>query len=135
MLSSTAAPRPVFPAPYVTSVTGTGLVHTSPAHGVEDFEAWRAFTAESGLKQVPCAVDADGKFSTVLSELVDDEAVVERLLGKEVLSDGSGEVIDILVEKGRLLKEVECRHKFPYDWRTKKPVIFRFVPPLDARQR
>lgn len=63
----------------------------------------------------------------MLEQILDDANIVERLTGKEVLGEGTGEVIKILVERGMLLKEVECRHKFPYDWRTKKPVIFRFV--------
>lgn len=54
-----------------------------------------------------------------------EEGVRERLIGKEVLGDGTGAVIDLLREHGKLLKEVEVAHKYPYDWRTKKPVIFR----------
>jgi isoleucyl-tRNA synthetase len=56
-----------------------------------------------------------------------EEQVVERLKGKNVLGNGVEEVIGLLKERGTLLREVEVQHKFPYDWRTKKPVIFRSV--------
>jgi isoleucyl-tRNA synthetase len=127
--SSSSTPRIIFPASYVTSTTGTGLVHAAPAHGVEDWEAWRAHQLalhpNEPLADTLCAVDGAGKLmSEVLEKLVEPE-VVERLGGKDVLGDGTGAVIELLQERGTLLKEVEVRHKFPYDWRTKKPVIFR----------
>lgn len=132
--SPTSSPRPIFAAPYVTSTTGTGLVHTSPAHGVEDWEAWKAFQSRlypsKPLGDVLCAVDGAGRFSEVLGQMVED-GVKERLIGKEVLGDGAGAVIDLLREQGKLLKEVAVAHKYPYDWRTKKPVIFRRVPLQD----
>jgi len=122
------SPRPLIPASYVTATTGTGLVHTAPAHGVEDFEAWRAY--QSALDpftppaDVVCAVDGFGKISDAVAGMVEPQ-VRDRLVGKEVLGDATGEVIDILTERGTLLREVLVEHKFPYDWRTKKPVIFR----------
>ncbi|KAM0753694.1 isoleucyl-tRNA synthetase [Meredithblackwellia eburnea MCA 4105] len=119
-------PRPIIPAPYVTGSTGTGLVHTAPAHGMEDWAAWRAFRTAKGLnlEDVVCAVDGAGKFSGVLDSLVDVD-VEKILVGKDVLKDGTASVIDVLSAKGMILQEVEVQHKFPYDWRTKKPVIFR----------
>ncbi|GAA5999326.1 isoleucine--tRNA ligase ISM1 [Rhodotorula paludigena] len=128
--------RPLIPASYVTSTTGTGLVHTAPAHGVEDWEAWRAYqlaqrsaspsASAASLPDTLCAVDAAGRLDgPTLREMGAQEDVVERLAGKDILKDGTGEVIRLLEERGRLLKEVEVQHKFPYDWRTKKPVIYR----------
>lgn len=115
----------------MTSSTGTGLVHTSPAHGIEDFDAYRAYQISlsptgANPANVLCAVDAEGRFSSVLGEMMGKEDV-ERLVGKEVLGSGIGEVIEMLVERKVLLKEVGIKHKYPYDWRTKKPVIFRSV--------
>ncbi|KWU46368.1 isoleucyl-tRNA synthetase [Rhodotorula sp. JG-1b] len=139
-LSSTFAspPRPIIPADYVTATTGTGLVHTAPAHGVEDWEAWRSYHvaqreeeegSRGGSAPPPpdtlCAVDAAGKLDGTMRAMGLDEDVVQRLIGKEVLGDGTAEVIRLLEERGRLLKEVEVEHKFPYDWRTKQPVIYR----------
>ncbi|GAA5908415.1 hypothetical protein JCM6882_007930 [Rhodosporidiobolus microsporus] len=122
-------PRPLIPASYVTSTTGTGLVHTAPAHGVDDWEAYRAYQsarlpAGQALPDTLCAVDAEGRLDETLRSLVDGE-VAERLVGKEVLGKGTEEVIAVLEERGCLLKEEKVTHKFPYDWRTKKPVIFR----------
>ncbi|GAA5835693.1 hypothetical protein JCM9279_004619 [Rhodotorula babjevae] len=124
--TSPARPRPLIPAPYVTSTTGTGLVHTAPAHGVEDWEAWRAYRSAQGLpaQDTLCAVDGAGRLDDTLFDMVERD-VAERLKGKDVLKEGTGAVIELLEERGRLLKEVEVQHKFPYDWRTKKPVIFR----------
>jgi isoleucyl-tRNA synthetase len=53
--------------------------------------------------------------------------VADRLRGKDVLKDGTAETIRILQGNGRLISEVKVEHKYPYDWRTKKPVIFRCV--------
>ncbi|KAI5475544.1 isoleucyl-trna synthetase [Pseudohyphozyma bogoriensis] len=118
--------RPIFSAPYVTSTTGTGLVHTAPAHGVEDWEAFRAYQLARNEQPTDslCAVDGAGKFSDVLESLVEKETA-GKLVGKEVLYAGTKGVIELLTERGALLKEVRVKHKFPYDWRTKKPVIYR----------
>jgi len=95
---------------YITTESGTGLVHTAPGHGAEDFLV--------GLKNnLPALspVDADGNFT--------EEA--GRFAGLNVLGDGNQAIIDALTEVGALLKEEEYAHKYPYDWRTKKPTIFR----------
>lgn len=138
--SVASPPRPIIPADYVTATTGTGLVHTAPAHGVEDWDAWRAYHLAQLQEEGPsserapvpdtlCAVDAEGRLDATLREMGLEENVVQRLVGKDILSDGTAEVIRMLKERGRLLKEVEVEHKFPYDWRTKQPVIYRYVLP------
>lgn len=125
--------RQLIPASYVTSTTGTGLVHTAPAHGLEDWDAWRAYRSSRGLPpaETLCAVDAAGRLDDTLFGMV-ESGVAERLRGKDVLKEGTGEVIEVLRERGRLLREVEVQHKFPYDWRTKKPVIFRCAALRDS---
>lgn len=80
--------------------------------------------SNASMPEVVCAVDADGRLSEELKRLVEED-VAQHLIGKSVLGDGTAAVIELLEDKGRLLKEVEIQHKFPYDWRTKKPVIFR----------
>lgn len=45
--------------------------------------------------------------------------------GLQVQSEGNAAVVEALTEKGVLLKEEQYAHKYPYDWRTKKPTIFR----------
>lgn len=49
----------------------------------------------------------------------------EEFQGKNVLGEGNTAVIAALAARGALLKEEEYAHKYPYDWRTKKPTIFR----------
>jgi len=96
---------------YITTESGTGLVHTAPGHGVEDYQ--------TGLKyglELLSPVDDGGLFT---------EEAGEDLKGKSVLGDGNQAVIDMMREAGALIKEEPYGHKYPYDWRTKKPTIFR----------
>ncbi|KAG8758951.1 isoleucine-tRNA ligase [Ceratobasidium sp. 428] len=107
---------PVITAKHVTAESGTGLVHTAPAHGVEDYTAWRL---GSYGRDIICPVDGEGKFTNDVGE------AWSRLVGKEVLGDGNIEVIRVLKEQGTLVKKETLRHRYPYDWKTKKPVILR----------
>lgn len=95
---------------YVTTESGTGLVHTAPGHGQEDYLVGQRY----GLP-IFSPVDADGNFT--------DEA--GQFAGLNVLGEGNGAVVTALQEAGALLKEEPYVHKYPYDWRTKKPTIFR----------
>ena len=95
---------------YVTTDSGTGLVHTAPGHGQEDYQVGLRY----GLP-ILSPVDDDGNFT--------EEAGV--FAGLNVLGDGNSAVIEALREAGSLLKEEPYLHKYPYDWRTKKPTIFR----------
>jgi isoleucyl-tRNA synthetase len=95
---------------YVTTESGTGLVHTAPGHGQDDYIVGQRY----GLPLLS-PVDADGNFT--------EEA--RQFAGLNVLGDGNQAVIDALTEAGSLLKEEPYVHKYPYDWRTKKPVILR----------
>lgn len=95
---------------YITTDSGTGLVHTAPGHGQEDYV--------TGLKYglpIYSPVDDDGKFT--------EEA--EQFTGLDVLSDGNIAVVKYLDEKMSIVMEESYEHKYPYDWRTKKPTIFR----------
>jgi isoleucyl-tRNA synthetase len=109
---------PVLAAKHVTSESGTGLVHTAPAHGPDDYAAWRA---NNQTGEIVCPVDSEGKFTDAIGNKW------SRLVGKEVLGDGNIEVIRVLKEAGLLVKKEAIRHRYPYDWKTKMPVIFRFV--------
>ncbi|KAL1744261.1 tRNA synthetases class I-domain-containing protein [Schizophyllum fasciatum] len=102
----------IIPASYVTTDTGTGLVHCAPAHGAEDYAVWNAMARDAKLI---CHVDADGKFN--------DETPHGDLVGKEVLQDGSESMVALLRGRGQLVKDQWIKHRYPYDWKTKKPVI------------
>ncbi|MFN6353815.1 MAG: isoleucine--tRNA ligase [Cyanobacteriota bacterium] len=95
---------------YITTESGTGLVHTAPGHGVEDFHTGR----EHGLG-VLCPVDEGGTLT--------DEA--GPFAGLNVLKDANPAIIQALRDSGALLAEQPYAHRYPYDWRTKKPTIFR----------
>ncbi|AFZ59014.1 isoleucine--tRNA ligase [Anabaena cylindrica FACHB-243] len=95
---------------YITTESGTGLVHTAPGHGQEDYIVGQRY----GLP-ILAPVDDSGNFT--------DEA--GKFAGLNVLGDGNQAIIDALSEAGSLLKEEAYPHKYPYDWRTKKPTIFR----------
>lgn len=95
---------------YITTESGTGLVHTAPGHGQEDYIVGQRY----GLP-ILAPVDDNGNFSPEAGQFA----------GLNVLGDGNQAVIDALTAAGSLLKEEAYAHKYPYDWRTKKPTIFR----------
>jgi isoleucyl-tRNA synthetase len=96
---------------YITTESGTGLVHTAPGHGQEDYIAGQKY----GLA-ILAPVDGDGNFTEEAGELFQ---------GANVLGDGNSLVIEALKDAKSLILEEAYPHKYPYDWRTKKPTIFR----------
>ncbi|XP_058131216.1 isoleucine--tRNA ligase, mitochondrial [Dasypus novemcinctus] len=102
---------PLLPANHVTMTKGTGLVHTAPAHGMEDYSV-----ASQHNLPMDCLVDEDGIFT---------DAAGPELQNLAVLKEGTDVVIKMLEAAKNLLKEEELVHSYPYDWRTKKPVVIR----------
>lgn len=97
-------------ADYVTLEDGTGLVHTAPGHGTDDYK--------TGLKEgLPayCPVREDGTY---------DETVPAWLVGKSIW-DANAEVAEHLRASGHLFYDHKFTHSYPHDWRSKTPVIFR----------
>lgn len=105
---------PLIPGDHVTSASGTGLVHIAPSHGHDDF----LLGQKAGLKYDYCAVDDDGRFT---SQVVRPDV----FSGMEVLGTGNKKVMEVLQAEGRLWASSLYEHKYPYDWRSKKPVIVR----------
>ena len=95
---------------YITTESGTGLVHTAPGHGVDDFH-----TGQKNGLPVLCPVDEKGTLT--------EEA--GPFAGLNVLKDANPAIIEALETAGALLKQEAYGHRYPYDWRTKKPTIFR----------
>ena len=95
---------------YITAESGTGLVHTAPGHGIDDFNTGRRY----GLP-VLCPVDEAG---TLTSE-------AGPFAGLNVLTDANSIIVEALNTAGALLHQRPYRHRYPYDWRTNKPTIFR----------
>src|SRR5687768_12848748 len=103
---------PVYLGEYVTLDTGTGIVHSAPAYGVEDFDSCRRY----GLKddQILTPVMGDGKFAASLP-----------LFGGLSIWDANGRIISVLEEKGALFSKANHLHSYMHCWRHKTPVILR----------
>ncbi|CAI5466670.1 unnamed protein product [Closterium sp. Yama58-4] len=97
---------------YITTESGTGLVHTAPGHGQEDY----ATGLKYGLELIS-PVDDEGRFTA--------EAKGGEFEGLSVLGEGNAAVMTALNGNGALLLEEAYEHKYPYDWRSKQPTIFR----------
>jgi len=113
--------KPVISAGHVTSQSGSGLVHCAPSHGLDDYLAFsaafpRSSTSASALDNLPSPIDDGGCFVA---------GVDDRLVGLEALGHGSDVMRDILREQGVLLRQERVEHKYPYDWKTKQPVLVR----------
>jgi isoleucyl-tRNA synthetase len=96
-------------ADYVTMDTGTGVVHTAPSHGAEDFI--------TGMKY---GLDATSN--------VDEKGILRNGLpeytGKRVW-DANQPIIDLVKSRGALLHTEKTEHSYPHCWRCHNPVIFR----------
>ena len=103
--------RPFLPGDHVTETEGSGLVHTAPAHGFEDHSIGVRYSLE-----LDCIVNDKGKYTNEAGPTLDNLFI---------LREGNETIISELRAKGTLLHESSYTHRYPYDWRTKKPVIIR----------
>lgn len=97
---------------HVTLDSGTGLVHTAPGHGEDDYQVGMKY----GL-DILSPVDSKGVFT-------DEAPGFEGIF----YDKANPMVTELLEEKGALLKLDFFTHSYPHDWRTKKPVIYRATP-------
>ncbi len=103
---------PLILGEHVTTEAGTGAVHTSPAHGVDDYAV--------GVKYelpVDCPVDGKGVFFDS----------TELFAGQYIFKANSS-VVEALKSNNRLVKSEDLVHSYPHCWRHKTPVIFRATP-------
>jgi isoleucyl-tRNA synthetase len=100
-------------ANFVTTETGTGVVHIAPGHGADDYVAGQ----QNGLA-VLSPVDDEGKFTA--------EVGLDELAGVHVFKSND-RIIEILAESGHLLGREVYKHSYPHCWRSKTPIIFRAV--------
>ncbi len=103
---------PVIVGEHVTTDAGTGLVHTAPDHGPDDFQVVKKYGI--GLLNY---VMANGVFS-------DDTPIFN---GQHVYKVDQP-IVEHLVENGKLLHQDKIRHSYPHCWRTKTPLIYRATP-------
>ncbi len=100
---------PVILGEHVTLDAGSGLVHTAPGHGEDDFHVGRQYGLE-----VLCPVNGSG--------ILTEEA---GMFAGQYYEKANKAIIEHLQETEVLLFTEPITHSYPHDWRTKKPVIFR----------
>ena len=123
---------PVVHAEYVTLEDGTGLVHTAPGHGVEDYqtglkecihftldrkEVRTGKTSAEARPDTYCPVKEDGTYDDTVPEWL-------RAEGVDVWK-ANDLVVDVLKKSGHLFHSLKFMHSYPHDWRSKTPIIFR----------
>ncbi len=109
---------------FVSTEDGTGVVHIAPGFGQDDFDACRAYDENF---PIVCPVDEAGKFT---SEVPDYE-------GKQVFETNEP-IMQLLKERGILVKKEQYTHSYPFCWRTDTPLIYKamsswFVKVTDFR--
>lgn len=98
---------------FITTESGTGLVHTAPGFGEDDYRIGKQYGLDI---YVP----------------VDDKGYLTEDTGADfagVFYEDANEIaLNKLQASGALLKQMDYEHSYPFDWRTKKPIIFRATP-------
>ena len=100
---------PMILGPHVTLDQGSGIVHTAPGHGYEDYVVGQKY----GIP-VYCPVDAQGRFTPEAGELA----------GSQVF-EANPAIVQMLRARGMLLAAEQIRHSYPHCWRCHNPTIFR----------
>ncbi|CRK33950.1 hypothetical protein BN1708_006212, partial [Verticillium longisporum] len=111
-----AALQPIIHADFVSADSGSGLVHCAPGHGFDDY----AVCSGMGI-DAAAPIDDEGNFT---KDAFPDAP--ERLTeASPILKGGSKAVLKLLEEHADVLHVEKYKHKYPYDWRTKQPVVIR----------
>ena len=100
---------PIILGDHVTTEDGTGLVHTAPAHGLDDYVVGMKYNLP-----VENPVNEDGNF----------KSNVQFFGGKNIWKANS-EIIDLLINNNKLIFKKSFEHSYPHCWRHKTPIIFR----------
>ncbi|KAI8819915.1 tRNA synthetases class I-domain-containing protein [Fimicolochytrium jonesii] len=102
---------------YVTADSGTGIVHCAPTFGEDDYRVAVANDVVTGEGDLPNPVDATGCFT---SEITDYVGVYVKDADKQIQKD--------LKTKGRLIRQSQITHSYPFCWRSDTPLIYKAVP-------
>jgi len=102
---------------YVTSSDGTGIVHQAPGFGADDFRVCMKAGVLAKDEKVPCPVDENGDFT---SEIPTFE-------GKNIKA-ADPFICEALKAAGRLVSKGAIKHKYPFCWRSDKPLIYKACP-------
>ncbi|AMD22626.1 HHL144Cp [Eremothecium sinecaudum] len=103
--------------PYVSSESGTGIVHNAAAFGEDDYRVCIAFGIVSEDGYIPNPVDDTGKFTDVVTDFAG-----------QYVKDADKEIIKALTASGNLLLASQVRHSYPFCWRSNTPLIYKTVP-------
>ena len=103
---------PIILGEHVSDEDGTGLVHTAPGHGADDYIVGLKYNLEilSPVNEYGVLTEEAGEFAGLF------------------YSDANEKIVQKLKELGHLLAHSKIKHQYPHDWRTRKPVIFRATP-------
>ncbi|MFV9924648.1 MAG: isoleucine--tRNA ligase [Francisella endosymbiont of Hyalomma scupense] len=103
---------PILHGDHVTDDSGTGMVHTAPTHGVEDFNLGKEHNLSMEI-----FVKGNGCYSENT-----------KLFAGEFIFKANNRIIELLGEKKRLMNSDKIKHSYPHCWRHKTPLIFRATP-------
>jgi isoleucyl-tRNA synthetase len=118
-ISFFAKPRPMLAGDFVTTDSGTGLVHMAPDHGEDDFDLCKANDIDPVF-----AVEADGKYRADWAWLGGEGSVINPKFNAP-----DGPICTALRESGGLLAaSADYKHSYPHSWRSKAKVIYRCTP-------
>ncbi|KAI1751837.1 tRNA synthetases class I-domain-containing protein [Xylaria castorea] len=111
-----APTQPMIHADFVSDSSGSGLVHMAPGHGFDDYQVCNSHDIP-----VAAPIDDMGKFTE--DAFPDTPEILQS--APSVIEGGGQNVLDLLRPHGDVLLVEKHEHKYPYDWRTKKPVVIR----------
>ncbi len=127
---------PILYGRHVTLEAGTGVVHTAPGHGMEDYVICQQYDHQNSLDRSNSNFEFDNPNSSSFDNFIGivspvdakgvftEEAQEPRLIGQHYSKAGEI-VIEILKEKDALLGHQKIEHSYPHCWRCHKPVIYR----------
>jgi isoleucyl-tRNA synthetase len=115
-------PFRVIPGDFVTTEDGTGIVHTAPAFGADDYKVGKKFNIG-----ILIMVDREGKFIDGLGEF--SHRYVKNYKDEENYADVNVDICVKLKKENRAFKIEKYEHNYPHCWRTDKPILYY---PLDA---
>nr|GEX44325.1 isoleucine--tRNA ligase, cytoplasmic [Tanacetum cinerariifolium] len=102
---------------YVTSDSGTGIVHCAPAFGEDDYRVCLENQIINKGENLVMAVDDDGCFTKRITDF-----------SGRYVKEADKDIILAVKDKGRLVKSGSCMHSYPFCWRSDTPLIYRAVP-------
>lgn len=103
---------PIYLAEYVSTESGTGIVHCAPAYGVDDYHTYKAYGGQDDKIIAP--VMGNGVYSSTL-----------ELFGGQHIWKANQHIVETLQTQNNLLRQAKLDHSYMHCWRHKTPIIFR----------